>query len=375
MARIRGRIGPQRGETTTKIKDANMALDLLRRSQTPSPSRQDSPPKSQRDRPPRTVSEVKKVMGWDAEPEHQESTAKAWCDLSKEEKEEIMRNNERLFDAGGVTPSTLPSTFERAELSNTSTEQQTVSWSASDGVNIGVNDLTTVRGPFWNMCPLPPLDARNNGPAKEPLIGDMIEFYEGHIFHYAIYMGQGKTIGVHSPQAAFSIPRITIHPLVAWWRVCYTPTSQQRLTYDQLKELENEPWPYASITNNCYEFCCRVMALDDTWLQRRLVSAGKFNHPTQEWSQDTPDFHQDSKLEMVRDAVLSAINGLVSQPFKNILSKIKPLNVLNLLSNCDWTFMGVVELIVLLAELFDIFWTPPDISSFIASLLPEFHLQ
>ena len=117
------------------------------------------------------------------------------------------------------------------------------------------------------------------------------------------------------------------------------------------------------------------MALDDTWLERRLVSTGKFNHPTQDWSQDTPDFHQDSKLEMVRDAVLSAINGLVSQPFKNILSKIKPLNVLNLLSNCDWTFMGVVELIVLLAELFDVFWTPPDISSFIASLLPEFHLQ
>nr|AHV83750.1 ORF1 [Norovirus Hu/GI/Amsterdam/2/1995] len=375
MAKIRGRIGPQRGETTTKIRDANMALDLLRRSQTPSPSRQESPPKSQRDRPPRTASEVKRVMGWDVEPEHQESTARAWCDLTREEKEEIMRNNEKLFDAGGVTPSTLPSTFERADLVDNPGEQQPVTWSTNGGVDIGINDLTTVRGPFWNMCPLPPLDARNNGPAKEPLIGDMIEFYEGHIFHYAIYIGQGKTIGVHSPQAAFSISRITIHPLAAWWRVCYVPTNQQRLTYDQLKELENEPWPYASVSNNCYEFCCRVMALDDTWLERRLVSTGKFNHPTQDWSQDTPDFHQDSKLEIVRDAVLSAINGLVSQPFKNILSKIKPLNVLNLLSNCDWTFMGVVELIILLAELFGVFWTPPDVSSFIASLLPEFHLQ
>ena len=37
--------------------------------------------------------------------------------------------------------------------------------------------------------------------------------------------------------------------------------------------------------------------------------------------------------------------------------------------------LGGVELVVLLAELFDIFWTPPDVSNFIASLLPDFHLQ
>nr|APA31975.1 polyprotein [Norovirus Hu/USA/2011/GI.P7_GI.7/CS5567] len=374
MAKLKERISSQRGEGTTKIKNTEMALELIRRSQTPSPTRPDPPPKSQRDRPPRTVSEVKQALGW-GDSAHKDYGARAWCDLTAEEKKEILDNNERLFDAGGVTPSTVPSTFERCETLEQTNDNHPVRWNESTGVNLGVGPLTTVAGPVWNMCPLPPIDSRNNGPANEPRIGDMIEFYEGHIFHYAIYLGQGKTIGVHAPRAAFSIARITIHPITAWWRICYEPTDHQRLSYDQLKELENEPWPYASITNNCYEFCCRVMSLDDSWLQRKLVTSGRFNHPTQEWSRDTPDFHQDSKLEIVRDAILSAINGLVSQPFKNILSKIKPLNLLSLLSNCDWTFMGVVELVVLIAELFDIFWTPPDVSNFIASLLPDFHLQ
>nr|QVJ79529.1 nonstructural polyprotein [Norovirus GI] len=374
MAKLKERISSQRGENTTKIKSTEMALELIRRSQTPSPTRPELPPKGQRDRPPRTVSEVKRTLGWDA-PAHKDYGARPWCELTAEEKKEILDNNERLFDAGGVTPSDVPSTFERSETTECLDDSHAVRWSETAGVDLGVDSLTTVTGPVWNMCPLPPIESRNNGPAAEPHIGDMIEFYEGHIFHYAIYLGQGKTIGVHSPQAAFSIARITIHPMAAWWRVCYVPTERQRLSYDQLKELENEPWPYASITNNCYEFCCRVMSLDDTWLQRKLVTSGKFNHPTQEWSKDTPDFHQDSKLEMVRDAILSAINGLVSQPFKNILAKIKPLNLMSLLSNCDWTFMGVVEMVVLMAELFDIFWTPPDISNFIASLLPDFHLQ
>ena len=67
--------------------------------------------------------------------------------------------------------------------------------------------------------------------------------------------------------------------------------------------------------------------------------------------------------------------ALFSQPFKNFLGKLKPLNVLNILSNCDWTFMGVVEMVILLLELFGVFWNPPDVSNFIASLLPDFHLQ
>nr|QHH18437.1 nonstructural polyprotein [Norovirus GI] len=352
-----------------KIENTHMALNLISRG--PSPAPQERPPKDQRDKPPRNVTETQQAMGWIDPPVDQ--NLPTWEELSQTEKQEILKNNSNWFDAGGLAPASIPSGYVK------NTEQQPpdhqVKWSVNNGVDLGVDSLTTVPGPTWNLCPMPPIDQRNNGPAKEPLIGDMIEFYEGHIYHYAIYIGQGKTVGVHSPQAAYSIARITIHPIAAWWRVCYVPTPDQRLSYDQLKELENEPWPYAAVTNNCYEFCCRILNLQDTWLERRLVTSSRFNHPTQDWSRDTPDFQQDSKLEIVRDAVLAAINGLVSKPFKDLLNKLKPLNVLNLLSNCDWTFMGVVETIILLMELFGIFWNPPDVSSFIASLLPDMHLQ
>ncbi|BAC11812.1 polyprotein [Norwalk-like virus] len=352
-----------------KIENTHMALDLIGRG--PSPAPPTEPPKQQRDRAPRSVVETQQAMGWVEQPLDQ--NLPTWEELSESEKRDILANNENWFDAGGLAPASIPSTHDRGREEGPLGHQ--VKWTAASGVDLGVVDLTTVNGPAWNMCPMPPMDQRNNGPAKEPIIGDMLEFYEGHIYHYAIYIGQGKSIGVHSPQAAFTIARITIHPIVAWWRVCYTPNAEQRLTYDQLKELENEPWPYAAVTNNCYEFCCQVMGVQDSWLERRLVTSGRFNHPTQDWSKDTPDFQQDSKLEIVRDAVLAAINGLVSKPFKDLLGKLKPLNVLNLLSNCDWTFMGVVETVILLMELFGVFWNPPDVSSFIASLLPDMHLQ
>nr|QJC14597.1 nonstructural polyprotein [Norovirus GI] len=371
LSRFKGLGGGASPPNPIKIKSTEMALGLIGKTAQEAVGASDLPPKQQRDRPPRTQEEVQYGMGWTERPVDQ--NVKSWEELDTSTKEEILDSHKEWFDAGGLGPCTMPSTCEQAKDDSPPGEQ--VRWSARDGVNLGVNRLTTVSGPEWNLCPLPPIDLRNMEPASEPTIGDMIEFYEGHIYHYSIYIGQGKTVGVHSPQAAFSVARVTIQPIAAWWRVCYIPQPRHRLSYDQLRELENEPWPYAAITNNCFEFCCQVMNLEDTWLQRRLITSGRFHHPSQSWSQQTPEFQQDSKLELVRDAILAAVNGLVSQPFKNFLGKLKPLNVLNILSNCDWTFMGVVEMVILLLELFGVFWNPPDVSNFIASLLPDFHLQ
>nr|QYV43524.1 nonstructural polyprotein [Norovirus GIII] len=172
---------------------------------------------------------------------------------------------------------------------------------------------------------------------------------------------------------ALSVPKITVQQIMAWWRVAYIP--RRPPPRDHLMALEGECWPYASVTSNCYTFCCKILDLDDDWLHRRLVRSGPFHHPTQPWNQAVPEFHQDSKLELVRDAILSALNGLVSKPMRELVNMIKPLNVLAILSHCDWSFTGIVEAAVLLAELFGILWNPPDVANFLAELTPDCVLQ
>nr|ULF99769.1 MAG: nonstructural polyprotein [Norovirus sp.] len=240
-------------------------------------------------------------------------------------------------------------------------------------IDLGIHEPHQAPGPGWNGCPVPPMVQRSVTRAKEPPIGAIIEFYEGFIFHYALYVGGGRTIGVHSPQMALSVPKITVQNLAAWWRVAFVPRNPP--SREHLLALEGERWPYASVTNNCYTFCCKILDLEDDWLSRRLVTTGPFNHPNQSWNQTVPEFHQDSKLELVRDAVLSALNALVAKPVRELVNVIKPLNVLSILTNCDWTFTGIVEAAVLLAELFGILWSPPDIASFLANLTPDCVLQ
>nr|WRK27518.1 nonstructural polyprotein [Norovirus GIII] len=272
----------------------------------------------------------------------------------------------------GSPPIALPVGWEPAEPRREETDQFPVRYSRGT-VDLDVHPPHVAEGPSWNGCPVPPVEQRSTEPPAEPPVGAVLEFYEGYIFHYAIYAGNGKTVGVHSPQMALSVPKISVQNLSAWWRVAYVPRNPP--PRDQLLSLEGERWPYASVTSNCYTFCCKVLDLDDDWLSRRLVRSGPFHHPSQPWNRAVPEFHQDSKMELVRDAILTALNALVSQPMRELINVIKPLNVLSILSHCDWTFTGIVEAAVLLAELFGILWQPPDVANFLANLTPECVLQ
>ena len=83
-------------------------------------------------------------MGWSDRPIDQ--NVKSWEELDTTVKEEILDNHKEWFDAGGLGPCTMPPTYERVRDDSPPGEQ--VKWSARDGVNIGVERLTTVNGPL-----------------------------------------------------------------------------------------------------------------------------------------------------------------------------------------------------------------------------------
>lgn len=221
----------------------------------------------------------------------------------------------------------------------------------------------------------PDLGSREADPkAGEPAIGAIIEEHEGMYNHYSLYAGGGCVVGVHDPPAAISIARVDIRPLAHYWRVVHTP--EQPLKQSDVRSLVGESFPYTATDANCYQFCVWALGLDDSWLVRKYVVRNTGYYPPQQsWNPMYIDVETETKLEMVRDTILSAFATLFSKPVKDILNKIKPLNLLHILSSCDWTLGGMVEALVLIAELFGVLWSPPDVSGFLAALLPSFGLQ
>nr|BAF38402.1 polyprotein [Norwalk-like virus] len=221
---------------------------------------------------------------------------------------------------------------------------------------------------------VPPLNLREHQPAPEPLPGAIIEMWDGEIYHYGIYAGGGKVLGVHKPAAAICLATIELTPISLYWRVVYTP--QNSIPIDSLRRLAGERFPYTAFDNNCYTFCCWVLDLNDSWLSRRMVTRTTgFFRPYQDWNTKPVPTVDDSKLKKVANVILCGLTSLFSRPIKDIVGKLKPLNLINILATCDWTFGGIVESLILVGELFGIFWTPPDVTSFLASILDDFQLQ
>nr|QVQ62905.1 nonstructural polyprotein [Norovirus GII] len=239
----------------------------------------------------------------------------------------------------------------------------------------GLPDLTTVQNEHENTpYTVPPLSEREHRPATEPLPGTILEMWDGEFYHYSVYVSGGKALGVHKPPAAISLATIELTPISLYWRPVYTPN--YLVCPDTLKGLAGEKFPYTAFSNNCYNFCCWVLELNDTWLSRRSISRTTgFFKPYQSWNRKPLPTVDDGKIKKVANAILCALGSLFSKPIKDLLGKLKPLNLLHLLASCDWTFAGIVETVILMAELFNIFWTPPDVSSFIASLIGDFELQ
>ncbi|BAS30304.1 polyprotein [Norovirus Hu/GII.4/Ehime5/2011/JP] len=250
-----------------------------------------------------------------------------------------------------------------------------VSYSVKNGVS-GLPDLSTVRQPEESNTALcvPQGSEGEARDAKEPLTGAILEMWDGEIYHYGLYVERGLVLGVHKPPAAISLARVELAPLSLYWRPVYTP--QYLISPDTLKKLSGETFPYTAFDNNCYAFCCWVLDLNDSWLSRRMIQRTTgFFRPYQDWNRKPLPTMDDSKIKKVANIFLCALSSLFTRPIKDIIGKIRPLNILNILASCDWTFAGIVESLILLAELFGVFWTPPDVSAMIAPLLGDYELQ
>nr|WMY97775.1 nonstructural polyprotein [Norovirus GII] len=253
--------------------------------------------------------------------------------------------------------------------------EDVVYYNSKDDTVHGLPNLTTVSCEGENLpYTVPPLSEREHRAAPEPVPGTILEMWDGEFYHYAIYVSGGKAIGVHKPPAAISLATIELTPISLYWRPVYVPN--YLVHPDTLKSLAGEKFPYTAFSNNCYNFCCWVLDLKDSWLNRRSITRTTgFFKPYQSWNKKPLPTVDDGKIKKVANAVLCALGSLFSKPIKDLIGKLKPLNFLNLLASCDWTFSGVVETVILVAELFGVFWTPPDVSNFIASLVGDFELQ
>nr|YP_009701454.1 p48 [Norovirus GIV] len=250
-----------------------------------------------------------------------------------------------------------------------------VRFNAKDETVQGIPDLTTAPIPTIRQAKcVPPMSEREVRVAQEPQTGSLLEMYDGSFYHYAIYIENGLVAGINRPSKALTTATVDVEPIGLWWRVVYTPPFS--VSTSALYHLQGEKFPYNAFDNNCYNFCCQVLELDDCWMRRRYVQrTSGFFDPYQSWNPKPSQYTADSKLERVGDALLTALGALFSKPIKNIVGKLKPLNFLNLLSACDWTFAGIVETAILIAELFDIYWDPPDVTNFLMPLLDDFELQ
>nr|AUO60017.1 ORF1 polyprotein [California sea lion norovirus] len=244
---------------------------------------------------------------------------------------------------------------------------------ASDTVE-GIPSLHTTADPPHLPKHVPPPDLREEGPAPEPPYGAILEMWDGDFYHYAIYLERGLILGINRPPAALSTATINIEPIGLYWRVVYVPPNPPSLP--SLYRLSGEKFAYSAFDNNCYNFCCQALELEDSWLNRRLVQhTTGFYLPLQSWNPKPSDHVPDTKLEKVGEALLTALGALFSRPIKQVLNKLKPLNVLNILSNCTWSIESVIETLILLAELFGVFWDPPDVAAFLMPLLEDYEMQ
>ncbi|AAX32879.2 RNA-dependent RNA polymerase [Norovirus swine/GII/OH-QW125/03/US] len=220
----------------------------------------------------------------------------------------------------------------------------------------------------------PPPHEREDGPAMEPLPGSILEMWDGEIYHYGLYVNDGLVLGVHRPASAICTATIELTPLSLYWRVVHVP--QNVIPSETLKRLAGEKFPYTAFDNNCYAFCCWVLDLNDSWLSRKMINRTTgFYKPYQVWNRKPLPTMDDGKMKKVTNVLLCALSSLFTRPIKDVIGSLKPLNLLNLLASCDWTFGGIVETLVLVGELFGIFWTPPDVSAFLAPLLGDYELQ
>nr|QIO04115.1 nonstructural polyprotein [Norovirus GII] len=253
--------------------------------------------------------------------------------------------------------------------------EDTVQFDAKSETVIGLPDLTTVQNEHENTpYTVPPLSEREHRPATEPLPGTILEMWDGEFYHYSVYVSGGKALGVHKPPAAISLATIELTPISLYWRPVYTPN--YLVCPDTLKGLAGEKFPYTAFSNNCYNFCCWVLELNDTWLSRRSISRTTgFFKPYQSWNRKPLPTVDDGKIKKVANAILCALGSLFSKPIKDLLGKLKPLNLLHLLASCDWTFAGIVETVILMAELFNVFRTTRDNSTAKSSLIGDFELQ
>ncbi|UGA85771.1 nonstructural polyprotein [Norovirus GVII] len=251
-----------------------------------------------------------------------------------------------------------------------------VHYESQTGTLRGVPDISAADLPPEYVVPphVPPIKLRETQDAPEPPTGAVLEMWDGAYYHYGVYVEKGLVLGVHNPPAALSEATVEMIPISLFFRVVHVPPV--RPSVRALKRLQGEKYPYNALTHNCYTFCCELLELDDDWDTRRLVQRTTgFYDPNQQWNDKPVPLVADSRVVKVADAVLAALAGVAAKPIRDIVNKLKPLNVLHILSSCDWTLAGIVEMVILLAELFGVFWTPPDITPLIMSLLDDWEMQ
>nr|ATI21290.1 nonstructural polyprotein [Murine norovirus] len=210
--------------------------------------------------------------------------------------------------------------------------------------------------------------------ASEPKVGSILEQDDHRFFHYSVYVGAGQVIGVNNPDAAVCQAVIDSEQLHLNWRVVWEP--DRPLDAGELRKCVGMTVPYAATTVNCYQVCCWIVGIKDTWLRRAKVSRSTpFFSPNQEWNKNPPQPFVPGKLRLVSDGILVAMSTIISRPIKNLLASVKPLNILNIVLSCDWTFGGIVNALILLAELFEIYWTPPDVTNWMISIFGEWQAE
>ncbi|ABU55573.1 polyprotein [Murine norovirus GV/WU20/2005/USA] len=219
-----------------------------------------------------------------------------------------------------------------------------------------------------------PSHAEDAMDAKEPVVGSILEQDDHKFYHYSVYIGNGMVMGVNNPGAAVCQAVIDVEKLHLWWRPVWEP--RQPLDPAELRKCVGMTVPYVATTVNCYQVCCWIVGIKDTWLKRAKISRDSpFYSPAQDWNVDPQEPFIPSKLRMVSDGILVALSTVIGRPIKNLLASVKPLNILNIVLSCDWTFSGIVNALILLAELFDIFWTPPDVTNWMISIFGEWQAE
>ncbi|AVX29502.1 polyprotein [Marmot norovirus] len=197
------------------------------------------------------------------------------------------------------------------------------------------------------------------GEAHEPQPGTLLEFDEGEMYHYGVYLSHGFIMDTTGLTSNGRTGLVVVRKLAGPWRE--TPF-KINCGVEELFERMPAKVDYDLLVNNCWGIWKQFIPSLPDWSERStsLEGLGPFHTEQQSWVSSASRWATDDSLAEYGTnthtlySILKACLRFLVQVTLKKLSKVKPLNLYHLIVTTRPTFSGVLATLTRLFELYDV---------------------